>query len=75
MAVLGQFAAFRGQDTILNFAEFHFKFPVARIVGGIGFGILYICFIAMKPGSYFSGKKKGTGHAHRPDGIQFVGIK
>ena len=75
MAVLGQFATFCGQDAIPDFAEFHFEFPVAGIVDGIGFGFLYIYCSAMKPGPHFAGKKKGTRHAHRPDGIKLIGIK
>ena len=75
MAVLSQLAAFRGQDAILDFAEFHFKFPITGIVDGIGFGILNIYFIAVKSGPNFAGKEKGTRNTHRPDGIQFVGIK
>jgi len=75
MAILGQSAAFLSQDTPLDFSEFHFKFPVAGIVDGIGFGFLYIYFSAMKPGPHFPGKKKGSRHAHRSDGIKLIGIK
>jgi len=75
VAIGGQFPAFRGQDAIFDFAKFYFKFPVAGVINGVWFGIFNVCFATVKPGSHFPGKKKGTGHPHRSNGIKFVGIK
>ena len=63
MAFLSQLPAFRSQDAIPDFAEFHFKFPVAGIVYGIFLAKRRPGIGVVQPRPHLSGKLVGTAQA------------
>ena len=75
MTLTGPFAAFCRQHSILNFTEFHLKFPVSGVIDRVGSGAFSIAVRVVQPGPHLAGKEKGPGHAYSADGIQLVGIK